>query len=226
MAHSVRCPMAPQLDADALQSCTDLCDALTEEGFDLDEPAAENARIENVDLSYTTGRGAEFRSCILRHCDFRGARWKNVAFTDVIFDHCDFSNSAFPEGYFQRVRFVGCKMLGADWSRARLYNVDARDCQMRLINLNAAKLNTAAFSDCIAQEAALQSFAVLKYVTFTRCDFTRAEFLHTPLKDIDLTACRIDGILLSGASELRGAIVTPLQALDLSRLLGIVIRDS
>ena len=39
------------------------------------------------------------------------------------------------------------------------------------------------------------------------------------------TTGRIDGMLLSGTAELRGAIVTPMQALELSRLLGIVIKE-
>ena len=51
----------------------------------------------------------------------------------------------------------------------------------------------------------------------------RADFTGTSLKGIDLTEDEIEGLLVSGP-ELRGAIVTPLQACDLARLLGLIIR--
>ena len=45
-----------------------------------------------------------------------------------------------------------------------------------------------------------------------------------PLNGIDLRTCEIDGIKLTGG-ELKGAIVTPPQACDLARLLGVDIRN-
>ena len=90
-------PQPPQLDADSLRPGPDLYERFgAEEGFVLDEPAAQDAVIEGGDASYTTGRGAEFRRCVLRRCTFRGARWKNASFQDVIFEHCDFSNARLP----------------------------------------------------------------------------------------------------------------------------------
>lgn len=219
-------PQLPQLDAEALAPGPDLYDLFgAEEGFDLDEPAAQDAVIEGGDASYTTGRGAEFRRCVLRHCNFRGARWKNASFQDVIFEHCDFSNARLPESFFQRVQFIGCKLVGADLVGATFRNTAFTDCQLRMSNLNTAKLNLVSLMGCDAREAALQSLPELKRVTLTDCDLTGAELLGTRLAGVDLTACRIDGVLLSGAAELRGAIVTPLQALALSRLLGIVIKE-
>lgn len=216
----------PQLDADALRPGPDLYNLFgAEERFDLDEPAAQDAVFEGGDASYTAGRGAEFRRCVLRRCNFRGAQWKNAAFVDVVFEQCDFSNARLPESFFQRVRFKGCKLVGADLVGASLRSVSLQDCQMRMVNLNTAKLNAVSLTGCDAREAAMQSISEFKSVALAHCDLTAAELLGTRLAGVDLTDCRIDGILLSGQAELRGAIVTPLQALALSRLLGIVIKE-
>ena len=46
------------------------------------------------------------------------------------------------------------------------------------------------------------------------------------MKGLDLRTCALDGLAVSGAFELEGAIVTPLQACELSRYLGLVVEES
>ena len=65
----------------------------------------------------------------------------------------------------------------------------------------------------------------MKRVGFDRCDLTRAELAGTKLKGIDLTSCKLEGIQLTGAPELRGAYVSSEQAIQLSALLGVILKD-
>ena len=48
-------------------------------------------------------------------------------------------------------------------------------------------------------------------------------FNKTILNKIDFTTCEIEGISVE-ISDIRGAIVTPIQGLDLTRLIGLVIQ--
>ena len=61
-------------------------------------------------------------------------------------------------------------------------------------------------------------------VAFDGCDLVEADFSHASLRGIDLRTSRISGITLN-ISDLKGAIITSLQAMDLLPLLGVVIED-
>ena len=216
-------PFPPQIDEASLVRGGDLYAELDASADD--PPAPEGQLYINQDLSYTSCRGAEFWACIFRGCDLRGAQWKDAAFTDVVFDRCDLSNTRFAGLYLQRVHLIGCKLLGSDLSAARLRSVRFTECPMRMVNLSACKINQVVFSDCQLTEAGLQSLAEIKNLTLNNCDLTRAELLNMKLFGLDLTTCQLDGILLQGAPELRGAIVTASQALVLSSLLGLRIKE-
>lgn len=79
------------------------------------------------------------------------------------------------------------------------------------------------FSHCDFSGAALQSMALVKSA-FDACRLSDVQLTGTLLNGLDLTSCAIEGWSLRG-EELRGAIVTPFQAAELSRLFGLVIRE-
>lgn len=64
----------------------------------------------------------------------------------------------------------------------------------------------------------------LKDSEFVNSKLQVMEVMRTPLSGIDLRTCSMEGIRLVG-TELKGAIVTSSQAIDLSKLLGIIIQD-
>ena len=59
---------------------------------------------------------------------------------------------------------------------------------------------------------------------FSGGSLVEAELGGMPLKGIDLRSMDICGVRVVGG-ELAGAIVSPVQAMDLARLLGVEIRD-
>lgn len=78
------------------------------------------------------------------------------------------------------------------------------------------RLKQVLFAHGDMQGGALESCR-FESVAFDTCSLVEAEFSRTPLKGIDLTSSKLEGIRL-GVADLRGVIVSPLQALDLSLL--------
>ena len=54
-------------------------------------------------------------------------------------------------------------------------------------------------------------------------NFQKSQFFKTKLNKIDFTTCNISGITVD-INDLKGMIVNEYQALELSNLLGIIIR--
>ena len=78
------------------------------------------------------------------------------------------------------------------------------------------------FNGCSLEEADL-SEGKLKSVEFSDCDLRKIQLLHTPLDGIDLRSCKIGGLKLN-INDLKGAIVTAQQAIDLVSFLGVMVR--
>lgn len=86
------------------------------------------------------------------------------------------------------------------------------DSLIENVTLDYAEVERAEFNGCY-----------FKNVVFKECSLEKADFMNTNLKGMDFTDSDISGILLSG-KELRGAYVSTMQAVELSLLLGIIIK--
>ena len=60
-------------------------------------------------------------------------------------------------------------------------------------------------------------------VKFIDTNLYKAQLFRTNLKDIDFRTCNIEGIIV-GQEDLKGMIVNDFQAVELSKLLGIIIK--
>lgn len=166
--------------------------------------------------------------CTIRNCTFTGVTWsacelKSAQLSDVRFENCDLSNCSFAASSLHRVEFIGCKLVGTDLSATTLNHVSIRQGSGLYINLSMSKMNQVSFQGCDFRNG-----------TFNDCRFTAVElpdtilidsdFSHSSLRGIDLRTARISGIVLSPA-DLRGTIVSSLQAMELLPLLGVIISD-
>lgn len=212
----------PNLVPEALQTGEELIDCVERAEGD---PIADRL-FSGMEAAWASADGLEMRGCSLRGCELRGASLKRASFVDVEFVRCDFSNARLSDAFFQRVRFVECKLLGADLDGARIRHVSFADCLLRMANFSSAKAEDACFLRCDLTEAALRELRSFKRVAFTECNLRRAELAGTRLAGVDLTTCEIGGaVWTAGLPEVRGAIVTPLQAIELARSLGVVLRE-
>ena len=155
-------------------------------------------------------------------CDFSGCRLEQAGFRDVVFEACDFSNCDFTKAAFQRVVFQGCKLMGADFVEASLRHVRFCDVSGGYVNFADSKVLDTAFEKCRLPNTAFLRCRLT--ASFEMCVLQQSLFQQTPLKDIDLRTCQLQGIQIT-LPDIKGAVVTASQAADLAALLGLVIRE-
>ena len=79
------------------------------------------------------------------------------------------------------------------------------------------------FEKCNLREASFEG-ADLSGVVFADCDLTLASFQGAKLNGTDFRTAQIDSIRIDGKA-LSGAIIAPLQAIQLIGLLGVQIKE-
>ncbi len=162
-----------------------------------------------------------FHDCVFENCRFTDSDFKKSEFIDVIFRTCDFSGCSFESAYFNRCAFLSCKAVGGNLHRAFLQDVSLADSSLRYANFTLSKWRSVLVAHTSLAEAALEECA-FKNIIFDKADLTRAQFFKTPLKGVDLSSSRIDGISVS-PYELNGAKVNAAQAAELAKLLGLIV---
>lgn len=167
--------------------------------------------------------GVSWKNCTLTRCKLSGAGCKGSTFTDVVFSGCDLSNGDFSDCVFTRVQFRGCKLTGANFFACGLHDVAFADSLCDYTTFTEGRARALWFTECNLTHARLDSLTGKDY-GFTGCNLQLVDFRETLLRGVDLTDCLLGGGSYS-AKELTGAKVTPLQACDLARLLGVIVVD-
>lgn len=199
---------------------------LQEELFEAKQEEADiiGALIQDVTITDEDMTRIYFRNSRFENCRFLGCSFDKSGFLDVEMINCDLSNSSFSDGYFNRCRFSSCKWMGTDLQNSTLKHVEALDCNFQMANFDHSVFDTAFFSECNFTHGNLSS-CKWKQMEFYHTNLNMAIFFRTPMKGLDLTENTIDGISVSDTfQELKGAVVTPLQAAELSKLMGVVIK--
>ena len=96
------------------------------------------------------------------------------------------------------------------------------ECNMNYANFNMSNIRDTEFKSCGLNSSSFNEVK-LKEVTYKETSLIRAQFVETPLKNIDLSTSNIEGILIK-IQELKGLIVNDIQAIQLSKILGIIIK--
>lgn len=163
------------------------------------------------------------RNCIFDHEIFLDCFLNSAQISDVRFSNCDLSNVVFSGSALHRVEFISCKLLGTNFSECTLNHVYMHDCNGGYINLAMSKLTQVKLSECDFQHGSFNDIR-LQNVRFDTCRLVEADFSHTSLKGIDLRTSNIERWSLN-IQDIRGAIVSSSQLMDLFPLLGVTVRD-
>lgn len=166
-----------------------------------------------------------FVNVIIDHCVFSNVIFEKASFKNVIFKNCEFPNCNFTKSFFNNCDFINSQLKGASFTDSSISKLIIEDCNLQYANFTSSKfinckiyhsnMNDTFFSECKLKDMQLENSS-----------FMRSEFFKTPLKAIDFTSCIIDGIRVSlFGKELSGAIVNTYQAAELSKLLGIKVKD-
>jgi uncharacterized protein YjbI with pentapeptide repeats len=159
------------------------------------------------------------------HGWFDRTNFRDCSFVNVMFLSCDLSESIFGGSHFKGCTFSGCKFLGSSFSDVVLQECRFADCIFNYGTWDKSRLKKEVeFSSCSFKNAGFTSIVFSVPPTFHTCDFTEATFTGTSLKGIDLSACSLDGIIVSdNFKELRGLKISHDQAVAMANLLGITV---
>lgn len=98
----------------------------------------EDLKYKGVDFSDIESDREFYGWCTFEECSFAQAKLTNVLFSRCEFIRCDFSLCKIYGVSFQDVRFVGCKMLGGDFTGCKglLSLFDFEKCLLQFFRLS------------------------------------------------------------------------------------------
>lgn len=139
------------------------------------------------------------RRTVFENCRFLACDMERCEFSDVIFRRCDFSNTNFRRGYFKRCLFENCKGVGVKMTECLISHVRFSGCMFSYANLDGSKLEYL--------EAAESSF---RAAGISDCFCREVRWEHVELSEVNFFK-----------TSLRKMI----QAVELSKRLGIIIKE-
>ena len=188
------------------------------------EDSVEGCTVQGQTVDRGDYTGTRFQNVIFRNCRFTGTSFTRCEFFGVIFEDCDLSGSDFAESYWDRSRWRAVKGTGLRLCDSYLTETVLEDCRLPFSDLSRSKWKGGALCRCSLREGFWNECKLIRF-TLSGCDLTRTEVMHTPLGGLDLSDSTIDDIRCSDAlSELRGAVIDPLQAVEIARRMGIKVK--
>lgn len=165
----------------------------------------------------------KMNECIFKNCRFIQSQILLSDMMDIIFENCDLSNLDFSKSVFHRIIFKNCRMTGIDFTDCTLIDCQFISSKINLSNFSGANVKNNIFKECDCSSSRFVN-TKFKDIQLNHINFNESEFFHTPLNKIDFSDSEIYGISITPDS-LKGIIVNQYQALSLSKLLGIIIKE-
>ena len=200
-----------------------------------------------------TFQRCDFRECSLAGLDLTGVTFDCCVFDEADISGADLENSSWLAGSGLKLQAVGarangarferCTMIGADWSQASLAGARFKGVRLAGASFARARLRDTSFEDCQLIAADMRNISFHRQ-TLRHVDFSDANLAGSDLRDATLDGCRLRGVKLTGAQcagadlrgsdlgalaaadciALRGAIISPEQAGEIVRGLGLLVR--
>lgn len=188
-----------------------------------DEDEIRGLEIQDACMKYVNAYNISFRHAVIRNSEFIDCSLGKFDATDVVFEDCDLSNIDFSYSIFHRVHFRRCKIIGANLRDTTFENVVFEGCNLNYTNLRFSSFKSCKIMDSSLVNTDLQSSKFNKLLLESN-DLRQAQMSGTKLKDIDISENNIDGLGIA-LEDMKGAIISPVQSLYLSRLAGLIIKE-
>jgi len=121
-----------------------------------------------------------------------------------------------------RVKFINCKLVGTNFIDCELNNIIISDSMCNLINIAGCKLKNIKLANSNFKESTIMECNI-KNMIVDSINFNKSDIINTPLKDIDFSNSKIDGIS-TDLNSIKDMIINYYQAMDLVGLLGVKIK--
>lgn len=168
---------------------------------------------------------AGFQNCLFENCRFTHAQMEECSFINCLFQDCEISNTNWRKPFMQRCAFIRCKGNGMTIEKGVLRDLSLKNCLLRYATWMDCKWQNLEMLDCDFRELSMDQNTGKNWA-MRSCNLEGAIFSATSLKSVDLRSDLLSGIRFSyGYPELKGAIVTPVQAVQLANLMEIIIKE-
>ncbi|MDB8800851.1 MULTISPECIES: pentapeptide repeat-containing protein [unclassified Romboutsia] len=199
-----------------LQECSNIVELI------INEESIENKIIEDTVISDIYNIRISFNSCVFKNIIFEECDLKKIDIVDCIFENCDLSNIDISDSSIYRTEFINCKLIGSRFDDSLMKNVVFKDTIGIYSNFSYAKLKNICFKDSNFRNSVFQEIES-KGLILESTDLTKSVFRGSSLDKVDLTTCNIDSLEVS-IKDVSGGIFTPIQALELTKLMNIVVK--
>ena len=142
---------------------------------------------------------------------------------DIVFLECNLSNLISYDANFIRAKISKSKLTGFQLLNPKLEHVLIEGSNAQYLQLRFGNCHKVVFKNCDLKGSDFTG-TNLSSCEFINCDLTDCEFSATRLQGTDLRGSNLEKIHI-GIPEIKGAIVNTTQALYLTAILGIDIRD-
>lgn len=181
----------------------------------------------DLDLSGVDARDARFLGCVVRCARADALQLAGARFVDCRIAGLGATEAPWRAGTWRDTVVEGCRIGALDLSTASWNRVLVRGGRVDFANLRGAELVDVTFHGVDLRDLDLGS-ANLRRVRFSGCRIGRLDVAGARLEAVDLRGSDItDG--LDGVGDLRGAVVSSSQLLQLAPLmaahLGVVVED-
>ncbi len=178
----------------------------------------QNQTIKKQYAKHTRIVGAVFRGTVFDKWDV-----ESMDFIDVRFEECDLSSCRFIASRFERVEMINCRISGAVFSDTQF-----QDCRITKTKADYAVFGFAVLKNCFFKETSFDEGnfqnAVFKRVGFEKCTMCGAQLSGAKLSGLDMREVDLRGAGVR-IEDLKNVKVTSFQAVELSRLLGVIVED-
>lgn len=185
------------------------------------EDSFKDGYISDCKIENQTAAHVSFEGVIFKNVEFKAAVFNLLELTDVRFENCDLSNANFNGAIIHRTEFINCKLMGVNLSDATLQNVYIEQCNGGFALMSYVHMKKVIFEESIFENSNFQNSHFEK-VQFRKCNFKLSQMSGTSLSGMDLSNSNVEGLGIQ-LENLRGSIVSPMQAVDFSRLLGLIV---
>jgi uncharacterized protein YjbI with pentapeptide repeats len=189
----------------------------------IDNESYADLHLGEISLAGVDGVG--FRNVHFQRVDWRAVGLRRPDITDVRLGGCDLSNARWTNAGGLRVAFVDCRLTGFGLLTSRIKDLVFRGCLAPLALFEGSELAGARFERCNLKEANFNG-ADLTNVVFDECELHDATFTGAILAGTNFRSSNIEASRIA-VTELRGALLGPLQALTLfERYTGAKVESS
>ncbi|CRL59154.1 pentapeptide repeat-containing protein [Proteus vulgaris] len=182
-----------------------------------------------LDVAEGEFKNITFEQCEFHQCDFSSVNLSHCKFVNCLFDRCNLSLAYIPNTRFSNTEFIGCKLVGIDWTKAHwprfdLYSqLSFKSSILSGCNFFGLKLYESVFDDCRLHDVDFRNAELNKSI-MTGSDFTNSLFMQTNIEAVDFTDSHSFDIDIR-QNKIAKAKFSKFEALDLLRYLDIKLVD-